>query len=246
MQTPTAQAPGIYHYKVGARLVTAILDGGFVGSYDLVTRLPAGEAEALNRAAFRDGPLSPTISAFVIWNDSGKPVLVDTGAGGQMGPSGGRLPAALAQLGIDPADVSAVLLTHFHLDHIGSLLTPSGQPAFPNAELVASQAELDFWLDEAKAAQAPDAMRPFFTLAIDSIKPYRNAGRVRSISHGDALPGVSIVPEHGHTPGHSGFMVKDGDASLLIWGDIVHLPGIQFANPDAGVGFDMEIGRAHV
>ena len=58
------------------------------------------------------------------------------------------------------------------------------------------------------------------------------------------MSGIAIVPEPGHTPGHSGWLISSGAASLLIWGDIVHMPGIQFARPDAGMGFDVDGGQA--
>ena len=60
------------------------------------------------------------------------------------------------------------------------------------------------------------------------------------MASGEALPGISIVPEPGHTPGHSGWMIASGNESLLIWGDIVHMPGIQFKMPGVGMGFDID------
>jgi glyoxylase-like metal-dependent hydrolase (beta-lactamase superfamily II) len=58
------------------------------------------------------------------------------------------------------------------------------------------------------------------------------------------LPGITLVPEPGHTPGHSGWLIASGNESLLIWGDIVHMPGIQFRRPDAGITFDVDGAQA--
>ena len=64
------------------------------------------------------------------------------------------------------------------------------------------------------------------------------------LTAGEALAGISILPEPGHTPGHSGWLVASDGETLLIWGDIVHMPGIQFARPDAAMGFDVDATRA--
>ena len=55
-----------------------------------------------------------------------------------------------------------------------------------------------------------------------------------------------MVQEPGHTPGHSGWIVSSGGDSMLIWGDVVHVPGVQFARPEAGMVFDVDVeqGRA--
>ena len=52
------------------------------------------------------------------------------------------------------------------------------------------------------------------------------------------------MPEPGHTPGHSGWLIASGAESLLIWGDIVHMPGVQFPRPGAGMGFDVDGDQA--
>ena len=58
------------------------------------------------------------------------------------------------------------------------------------------------------------------------------------------MPGVRSVPLPGHTPGHTGYMVTSGGESLFIWADVVHLPGIQFAEPKAGLSFDTNSAQA--
>ncbi len=57
-------------------------------------------------------------------------------------------------------------------------------------------------------------------------------------------PRIEAVPLPGHTPGHCGFRIASGNESLLIWTDVVHLPAIQFKNPEAGVGFDVDGAQA--
>ena len=56
----------------------------------------------------------------------------------------------------------------------------------------------------------------------------------------EVFPGVTSVPLHGHTPGHSGYMISSGNESLLIWGDIVHVPDIQIPRPEVTIEFDTD------
>ena len=169
-------------------------------------------------------------------------MLVDSGCGGNMGPSLGRLAENLAALGVAPGGIDTVLLTHLHPDHVGGLVDAAGQALLPNAELIVHAAEPPFWQDDAVLAQASEENRGFIQLARSVLAAYRD--RVRTIASGAVLPGVTAVPEPGHTPGHTGWMIASGRESLLIWGDIVHMPGVQFARPGAGMGFDIDGGQA--
>jgi glyoxylase-like metal-dependent hydrolase (beta-lactamase superfamily II) len=135
-----------------------------------------------------------------------------------------------------------VLATHLHPDHVGGLIDDQGRAVFPNAELVVHEAEPRFWNDDTVMANAPDDMKAFVTLARTTMAAYGN--RMRQVSQGEVLPGITAVPAPGHTPGHTGWLLSSGGDSLLIWGDIVHMPGVQFARPDVGVGFDVDGAQA--
>jgi glyoxylase-like metal-dependent hydrolase (beta-lactamase superfamily II) len=74
----------------------------------------------------------------------------------------GRARAKLATLGIAPADIATILVTHAHVDHVSGLVDPEGKAFFPNAEIVVNGIETDLWLDDAKSAAASDAVKgPF-------------------------------------------------------------------------------------
>ena len=237
-----ASNSGIHHIRVGEVTVTALNDGIAEGSTDLLAGLPAADAEALLRASFRKVPPRLTISAFLL-TIGGRHVLVDAGSGNAMGPGHGMLHVHLATLGIDPAAISTILVTHAHIDHAAGLIDEAGGARFPNAEIVINGTERDFWFDAGKAAAAPEAARDAFALAVRCLTPYGN--RTRTLRHGEAaLPGVTLQHLPGHTPGHSGWLVSSGSESLLIWGDVVHMPGIQFARPEAGMVFDVDVEQA--
>ena len=135
--------------------------------------------------------------------------------------------------------IDTILITHMHPDHTGGLLDSSGAILFPNAELVISQVEWEFWHDDAILASVPEGSRGFFHMARSAVAPYKD--RLRLISgEAEAVPGVSAVPLPGHTLGHTGFMLDGGREGLLIWGDLVHMTALQFANPDMTIAFDAD------
>ena len=178
-----------------------------------------------------------TINAFVV-QTGGQTVLIDTGAGTLMSPTAGCLLSNLAAAGIAPGDIDTVLLTHMHIDHVGGLVDAADQPVFPNAALLVPQDEAAFWLDEAKAAAAPEAMQPYFALARRTTAPY--SSRLRAFAEPDPVPGITAVKLPGHTPGHTGYRVGAGEDQLLIWGDIFHVPDVQSRRPDVGVMYDID------
>lgn len=239
---PDAQAPGVYHMTVGDMLVTALNDGMFEGSFGMLGDFDPTAAARLHQAAFRAIPPKLAVNCFLLWIGD-RLALVDAGCGGVFGPRLGRLAGWLRAVGVAPTDIDMVLATHLHPDHIGGLVDADGAARFPNAELVVHADDAAFWADDATLAGAADAqVRSFIQLARTTLAAYRD--RTRTMTGGEALPGVTLVPAPGHTPGHAGWLLSSGAASLLIWGDVVHMPGVQFAHPQAGMSFDTDPGQA--
>lgn len=241
MANGTTALPGIKRWSVGDLTVTVLNDGWFQATLDLVTGIDEAEAGALQRAAFRSEAPRVTLNAFLVTGPGRKPVLIDTGYG-PFGPATmGRVPAALAIAGVAPDEIATILLTHLHPDHVGGLLA-EGKAAYPNAEIVLHSDEAKHWLPDAALATAADGAKPFYENARKAVAPY--ADRMREHSGGEVLPGFTAVHLPGHTPGHCGFRIVSGDKSLLVFTDVVHLPAIQFKQPEAGVGFDVDGDQA--
>jgi glyoxylase-like metal-dependent hydrolase (beta-lactamase superfamily II) len=229
---------GIHHIRVGDIIVSALADGMLQASLDWVAGVDAQTCETLSREGFRVIPPRITISAFLL-DVAGKPVLVDTGCGDAMGPEFGHVRRRLDVLGVSPGDIGTILLTHAHIDHVCGLIDADGAPFFPNAELFIHRTEPEFWFDAAQQTQAPEARRDAFATAQRCLTPYM--ARLRKIEDGaEALPGISALLLPGHTPGHCGWVIESRGEKLLIWGDLVHLPAIQFPRPDAGMTFDTD------
>lgn len=230
-------------FRFGEVTVTALSDGYLQISPDVLLGIDAAGFEELSRAAFLDPAraLQGSVNAYAIQRGDDT-VLVDSGTGSIFGPTLGQLHANLAAAGIDPASVSRLVVTHLHGDHIGGCFTEAG-PAFPNAEMVLTEADHAFWSSDEMKSMAPEPFRPAFDLARAAVAAYGE--RVSLVATDADLGGrLSLRPFPGHTPGHAGVLVETGAEPLLIWADIVHVPHVQFARPEVSIAFDVDPAEA--
>lgn len=240
MPLAKAQAPSFFRRKLGEFEVTAVLDGDLALELKLFSGKQA-EMEKRSRDSYQPSPPRAHCNAFAI-NTGEKLFLVDTGGGVLMGSSLGRAVENLVLAGINVDQIDAVLLTHLHPDHFGGM-TVEGRPVFKNAEIYVSDADAKFWLGSEAAEKAPAVMKPFFTMAIDAIKPY--AHRLKPLpQNGEIADGVRAVSLPGHTVGHTGYVFASGKDQMLVWGDIVHNAALQFARPEWTLAFDTDQAQA--
>lgn len=241
-ESPVKQIPGVYHRRIGDVVVTAISDGVLEGSLAVLQNITEADASRILTDAFRPLPRFTAINTFII-RSAGRTALIDTGSGTALGPTVGKLPANLTAAGIDRADIDTVLLTHVHPDHSNGLVDDNERLWFPNAELVLHEREMAFWHDDAAMAKVDETARArYFMSARRQLAPYR--GRARLIQQGEVFPAVTAVPLPGHTPGHTGYRIASGKETLLIWGDIVHVPEVQVPRPEVTVAFDIDPAAA--
>ncbi|MFD7900890.1 MBL fold metallo-hydrolase [Kitasatospora sp. NPDC059747] len=170
------------------------------------------------------GNLRLSVNAFFI-TDGTRSVLVDTGASDAWhDPTMGLLHDALDEAGIDRAQITDVAITHRHVDHVSGLIAPDGSEAFAKLERV--------WIG------AGDA--PVFT---GRLEPLRD--RVVPVSEKAVINDwTTAVPAPGHTPGHTVYDITSGTGRLLVWGDTVHVPTLQFDRPNVAWEYDGDQPRA--
>lgn len=232
------QIPAVYHHRVGDVVVTALSDGTLERSLELLRSVTVDDAQKLLADAFRPGVVI-SVNAFVL-RSKGRTILIETGSGRYLGASAGHLLSNMASAGIDPAAIDTVLLTHMHPDHSAGLTDmTTGKAHFPNAELVVHENEPRHWNDDAAMARGTERQKLlFFQQAREQMAPYRD--RMRTFRQGEVAPGVTAIPCHGHTPGHSAFLVASAGQQLLVWGDMVHIPEVQIPRPEVTIDFDSD------
>jgi glyoxylase-like metal-dependent hydrolase (beta-lactamase superfamily II) len=222
---------------LGGTTLTYVPDGEFRAEPGVA--YPTGHAGLLADGLDvldEDGMLVLSVGAILVTTATRR-VLVDTGIGARTIPlvrpgttrdaymRGGALLRNLRELGVEPADVDAVLLTHLHADHVGWVGDESGSgvPTFPNAEHWVSEDEWDFWTGPGHEGD-PVGPRPHELAVI-------GARRRHLVEGSEPVAGVSVVRTDGHTPGHVAFSVRGSHTHALVVGDAVHCPA-EVLHPD--------------
>jgi len=234
------QAPGFHRLMVGDFEVTALSDGTVALPVDkiLTNTTPAKVAAAFKKAGLAL-PAETSVNGYLI-NTGAKLVLVDTGAAGLFGPTLGNLLANLKAAGYEPEQVDEIYITHMHPDHVGGLMA-GDKLVFPNAVVRADQKDVDFWLSKKNFAAAPESAKGFFQGAMASLNPYVDAGKFKPFD-GDTelVPGIRSHAAHGHTAGHNTYIVESQGQKLVMWGDLMHVAAVQFADPKVTIQFDTD------
>jgi glyoxylase-like metal-dependent hydrolase (beta-lactamase superfamily II) len=205
---------------------------------------PAQVTKALARSYLKE-PLETSVNGFLI-NTGTKLVLVDTGAAKLFGPTLGNLVANLKAAGYQPEQIDEVYITHMHPDHLGGLMADD-KPAFPNAIVRADKRDADFWLSQANLDKASKDDKGFFQGAMASLNPYVAAGKFKPFDgNTELVPGVRAMASHGHTPGHTTYIVESKGEKLALLGDLVHVAAVQFPDPSVTIHFDTDSKAAAV
>ncbi|MFK7881788.1 MBL fold metallo-hydrolase [Roseobacter sp.] len=178
-----------------------------------------------------------------LYRDETNTVLFDVGSGPDFVPSAGRIVGSLDTLGLAPEDVTQVVFTHAHPDHIWGLLDEFDEPLFYNATYMMGRAEWDYWWDPETVNTIGDARVAFAVGAKRRMVAIE--GSVEFFDDGDeVLPGIAAISTPGHTPGHMAFEVRQGSQAALIVGDAIGNHHVAFHEPSWESGSDQDAQTA--
>jgi glyoxylase-like metal-dependent hydrolase (beta-lactamase superfamily II) len=156
--------------------------------------------------------------------------------------------AGLAALGVQPEQVTHVMCTHLHWDHVGwntRLVDGRWVPTFPNARYIMAKREYDYW----DAVYAKDQGKGGSIHALsfeDSVLPIMRAERAVLVADDFELDhGISLEPCHGHSPGHVVINLESAGRRGVVIGDVIHHP-MQLMFPDLSTRADFDMDAARV
>src|SRR5262249_21250797 len=150
-----------------------------------------------------------------------KLVLVDTGTGERAYQAtkgvSGQLLTNMAAAGIDPKSIDAVLISHYHGDHINGLLRADGSLAFPNAEILVPAREHAYWLDDGEMSRSPTKRIAENHKNVRRVMSGEVLKRLRTYEWDkEVVTSITAVGTPGHTPGHTSHVVQSGDALVYV------------------------------
>ena len=243
--------PSRYALKVGDIDVLVVSDGVL----PLPTQMLGHNVSAAERAPwFKEMYLPPdaldwALNVMVV-RSGDRNILIDAGLGMDPDlnlPRAGQLIRRLGASGIDLGEITDVVITHLHMDHIGGLLVDGvKEQLHPKLRIHVAAAEVDFW-------KAPDFTRtnmpPGFPDALRAtathfLAEYGSYVRTFEDVH-EIAPGVTAHRTGGHTPGHSVVRLNSNGEALTFAGDAIFAVGFEQPNWHNGFEHDPE-GAAQV
>jgi len=167
--------------------------------------------------------LNLSITSFLV-RSVGKTIIIDTGIGAKDRPffPNGRLPEALAEIGVEPGAIDVVANTHMHIDHVGWHTTLRGEayvPTFPKAKHLFNKDEWEYFTNP-EVANAPGNNH-----IVDSVLPLRDQADIDLVgAEYRVTDEITLLPTPGHTPAHQSFIISSAGETGIICGDVCHHP----------------------
>lgn len=241
-----------YHrFQLGALELTVVTDGYLKMSPvqpSIAPGAPQEQVTALLQHSFRSTKEVDLAMNVLIIRKEQQLILVDTGAGNGFGSSAGWLAGSLKDAGVRPDEITDIVITHAHPDHIGGLLDPQGKRTFPNAQIHLSAIEHQFWMngkqdfsksrfdDKALLKQVIEGTRNTLTVLADSLHLFDHPSQLFDC--------IRLELAAGHTPGHTLVHVFSGKEELVHIADLMHSDVLLFPHPEWGFFGDTDFSQA--
>ena len=233
-------ASSIAQLALGGASLTTISDGylSLPGSF-IFEPMPEDELPAvLGDLGVSAETLTPDCN-LAIYQADGRSVLFDVGSGQDFMPTAGTALDGLDQLGVTPEEITDVIFTHAHPDHIWGLIDDFDELVFPNASYRMGRNEWEYWWNPETVNQIGDARAAFAVGARRRMELIED--RILLFNDGEEiLPGIAALETPGHTPGHMAFEIRQDRRAVLVVGDAIGNHHVAFAKPFWESGSDQD------
>lgn len=246
-QQPVDVVPSRYALRVGEIEALVVSDGVL----PLPTSTMATNVDGAELAKWLDHMFMPPDKYdwplnVMVARSGGQTILIDAGLGGQFPgfPRAGQFPQRLEAAGIPLEEVTDVIITHMHMDHVGGLLVPAvKQRLRPDVRIHVAAAEIDFWTspDFSQTVMPNPVPAVLRTTAASFYEQYGELIRPFGEMY-EVAPGVTVRLTGGHTPGHSVVDLMSGGERLTFAGDAMF--PVAFDHPDWHNGFEHDPEKA--
>jgi glyoxylase-like metal-dependent hydrolase (beta-lactamase superfamily II) len=233
-------------FKVGSFEVTNIYDGVWEKPHDpaFIKNASVDETKAALKAGGQTDAHVPIHFTVTVVKTPKNLIMFDSGTGGQLQPTSGKMAENMKAAGIDPAKIDTIIVTHFHPDHIfGLMAKDTNARQFGQANLLLPETEYKWWTDAGVFTKLPEARHGLAKRIQATFPSWKD--KVTQIQAGkEVVPGVRAVDSAGHTPGHTSYIVSSGKSQLLVLGDVAGNPALFVKNPGWHAVFDADAALA--
>lgn len=252
-EVKTGKTTGFFHFRLGNLHLTVITDGQQTVTrprYAQTADSTPQELENILRSqavdkALQDNflPVDEVHAALniLLVQTGSKRILIDTGFGSIGREENGKLMENLSSAGISANDITDIILTHAHMDHLGGLLDKDQNLTFPDAIVHMPLLEYNFWFSENpdfSKSRNPDN-GPAITLARNTLNVIKK--QLHFYNDGDILfDCMKVILAPGHTPGHSMLNIFSEGEELLHMVDIAYSAALVFPRPEWGATLDSD------
>ncbi len=237
--TDTAETP--FRFEHGDFDITVFSDGYIRVPIEVIAAdgTDAQRAEVMAATGDPDGENVRSKANIPLLRRGKDLILVDIGSGDKYQPSDGKLVGHMAMAGVAPSEITKIVITHGHPDHMWAMLDGgTGKLTFPNATYYVNEAEWRYWTDPDLPANLPEDFAEFARGAQRDFAAITD--RVVLVQPGaEIITGVSVLDTAGHTPAHISLEIEGGDG-LIVTGDVAVNQVASFRYPTVRFAFDTD------